>query len=239
MKKIWCIILSGIFILGTAAQKVIHDANVEVRTVSSFSAIKVSGGIDLYLSYGDEAVAVSAKETGYRAHIKTEVEGGVLKIWYEWKDGRNILISTNKGLKAYVSYKSLKALSASGGSDILVDGTVQATDLDLNISGGSDFKGAVNVSGLKVQASGGSDVDISGKAAAVNITVSGGSDLSGFGLQTENAKIQASGGSDVELQVAKEITASASGGSDVRYKGGASVTNVQSSGASSVKKVSR
>jgi len=46
------------------AQEVIVDPNAEARTLSgSFTAIKVSGGIDIYLSQSDnEAVAVSASE---------------------------------------------------------------------------------------------------------------------------------------------------------------------------------
>jgi ribosomal protein S6E (S10) len=235
-------ILFSLLLLTTAtlnAQKVIHDANVEVRPVQSFHAVHVSHGIDLYLSSGDEAVAVSAKSLDFRQHIKTEVKDGVLKIWYEWLDGKNFTIGNNKGLKAYVSYKTLNALSGSGGSDITVDGTIKTASLAINISGGSDFEGGVAVKDLTVSASGGSDIKINGSATTVSIDVSGGSDFSGFNMVTETADIEASGGSDVEIMVTKEVTANASGGSDVRYRGTASGTGIKSSGSSSIKKVSR
>ena len=239
MKKILFLASIVVAAFSTEAQKTIHDPNVEIRPTKSFHAVKVSGGIDLYISQGDEAVAVSAKDVEYRSHIKTEVTDGVLKIWYEWKDGRNILVGSNKQLKAYVSYKTLDALSASGGSDINVDGAIRSGKLALNVSGGSDFKGQVEVQDLKVDASGGSDVTISGKTEALDIDASGGSDVSGFDLFAQTANISASGGCDVEITVAKDIAARASGGSDIRYRGAAAVTQTSASGSSSVKKVGK
>ncbi len=239
MKKIFfsCLFASAVFTV--AAQKIINDPNAEVRSAKGFHAIKVSGGIDLYLSQGDEAIAVSAKDAETARHIKTEVDNGVLKIWYDWKDGKNFIIGNNKQLKAYVSYKTLDALSGSGGSDIIVDGSIQSNSLSLNISGGSDFNGKVSVKDLNVDASGGSDVDISGKATNVVVDASGGSDFNGFELITDAASVEASGGCDVEITVNKDLNANASGGSDVRYKGNASVNKTSSSGSSSVKKVGK
>src|SRR5213075_1215330 len=90
MKKFIALsLVTGLAIAGLA-QKTIHDANAEKRTVSSFHAIQVSGGVDLYLSQGSEAVAVSASETKYRDRIHTEVKNGVLKIWYENLSNINI-----------------------------------------------------------------------------------------------------------------------------------------------------
>ena len=239
MKKYFLLSILFVSALAINAQKIINDANAERRPVKSFHAVKVSGGIDLYISEGDEAIAVSARDAETRNYIKTEVVDGVLKIWFEWKNGRNIFMSTNKQLKAYVSYKKLDALSASGGCDIIVDGTITQSSLSINISGGSDFKGKVAVQDLKVESSGGSDVDISGKASRLSAEVSGGSDLNGYDLVTETTSVEASGGSDVEITVNKELNARASGGSDVFYRGSASVSEVKSSGSSSVKKTGR
>jgi len=239
MKKYFLLSILFVSALAINAQKIINDANAERRPVKSFHAVKVSGGIDLYISEGDEAIAVSARDAETRNYIKTEVVDGVLKIWFEWKNGKNIFMSTNKQLKAYVSYKKLDALSASGGCDIIVDGTITQSSLSINISGGSDFKGKVAVQDLKVESSGGSDVDISGKASRLSAEVSGGSDLNGYDLVTETTSVEASGGSDVEITVNKELNARASGGSDVFYRGSASVSEVKSSGSSSVKKTGR
>jgi len=236
MKKILLLLFISCSLM-VQAQKTIYDANAETRSVKGYKAIRVSHGIDLHISYGEEMVAVSAKDTEFRDRIKTEVENGVLKIWYEWKEGKNILMASNKALKAYVSYKQLESLSASGGSDIFVDGSITVNSLSLHVSGGSDFKGSVSVQDLKVNASGGSDISISGKANNISVSASGGSDFNGYELISDVATINASGGSDVKITVNKDLDARASGGSDIFYKGGASVKDTRSSGSSSVKRI--
>ena len=140
-----------------SAQKTVYDANAVLREGKGYEAIEISDGIDLFVSYGDEAIAVSASEVKYRDKIKTIVENGVLKISY---DEKGISWNSKRNLKAYVSFKKLTALAASGGSDINVEGSIKADELAIHISGGCDFKGKVEVKKLDVDQSGGSDVNI-------------------------------------------------------------------------------
>ncbi|MDB5251258.1 MAG: hypothetical protein JWP27_427 [Flaviaesturariibacter sp.] len=234
MKKLSLLVLLSAFAFAAGAQKTINDPNAEVRAVGSFHAIRVSSGIDLYLSQGDEAVAVSAKDAATTKQIKVEVENGVLKIGFDWKD--RMVFSNGKQLKAYVSYKQIDLLSASGGSDVMVDGTVKAPNLTINLSGGSDFKGRVESQTLRIDASGGSDLNIAGTTGSVKIDASGGSDVHGYDLVADSCSADASGGSDIHVTVNKDLRAEASGGSDVFYKGSATSINVSKSGGGSVKK---
>src|SRR4030095_719094 len=237
MQKILSLLVLTALITTASAQKTISDANAQKRNVSGFHAIEVSGGIDLYLSQGDEAVAISASKDEYRDKIITEVKDGVLKIWFDWKS--NVRIDwSNRKLKAYVSFKNLDGLEASGGSDVIVDGTIKTAKLNMEISGGSDFKGKVESDDLKINAMGGSDVNISGKAAKLTIDASGGSDFSGYDFAADICNVDASGGSDVHVTVNKELTANASGGSDVYYKGSGLIRDLKTGGGS-IKKVSK
>jgi Putative auto-transporter adhesin, head GIN domain len=237
MRKLFVLVGLLAFNVFSYAQQIINDPNTEKRNVTGFHSIDVSGGIDLYLSQGQEAVAVSAAEPKFREKIKTEVKNGVLKIWYEYNSNMRLDWS-NRKLKAYVSFKELDMLKGSGGSDIKVAGTLNVPDLSLDISGGSDFEGKVNLNELRVDASGGSDVDISGTAKNLHIDASGGSDFKGYELVTDNCTVDASGGSDVYITVNKELTAESSGGSDIHYKGNGMIKNVKSSN-SSIKKVGK
>jgi hypothetical protein len=237
MKKLLFSLLVTGLITTASAQKTINDANAEKRNVSDFHAIEVGGGIDLYLSQGEEAVAVSASKNEYRAKIKTEVKNGVLKIWYEWNSNLRFDWSNHK-LKAYVSFKDIDRLEGSGGSDISVDGSIKVAKLAMEVSGGSDFDGKVETGELNIQASGGSDVRISGKADRLIIDASGGSDFKGYDLASDICNVEASGGSDIQVTVNKELSANASGGSDVYYKGTGLIRDLKTSG-SSIKKVSK
>lgn len=221
----------------TPAQQ-INDPNAEVRNVGSFTSVSVSSGIDLFLTPGnEETVVVSAADEKYRDRIKTEVKDGHLKIYIEWKS--NIQIgwnSSKKALKAYVSFKTLKSISASGGSDVsIVSGSVKNNDLDINLSGGSDFNGSIDVEQLKLNQSGGSDCDLRGSATSAKVSISGGSDLDAYGLSVTTCELTASGGSDARVNVSSKLNATASGGSDVDVKGNCELAK-STSGGSSVKK---
>src|SRR5690348_11238215 len=145
MKKLLLLMLVGFIAVAGYSQKEINDPNAQVRNVSGFHAIRVSDAIDLYLSQGnDEVVVVSAVHTKYRERIKTEVENGVLTISYE-HDGWHWWNSGNKEMKAYVSFKQLDKLTAVGACDVKVTGVIKSENLDISISGASDFKGDVDV----------------------------------------------------------------------------------------------
>jgi len=80
MRKVFISVLLAGFSMAALAQKIINDPNAEKRNVSNFHGVEISGGIDLYLSQGEETVAVSASEAKFRDKIRTEVKNGVLKI---------------------------------------------------------------------------------------------------------------------------------------------------------------
>lgn len=230
-------LMAGLLVAGNllAQKTIINDPNVEERQAKDFHAIEISHAIDLYLSQDDqEKVAVSAKEIKYRDRIRTEVKNGVLKIWYDnegrrWEHG-------DKKLKAYVSFKTLDKLDASGASNVWVDGTIAGENLDLRLSGASDFKGAVQLKELNIDQSGASDVAISGRAGKLTIEASGASDVKGYELVTDNCSVHASGASDIRISVNKELNAHASGASSIYYKGEAVIRELHSNGASSVSK---
>ena len=212
---------------------VIKDANAEKRSVTGFHAISISSGIDLYFSQGEEGVVVSAANTSDRERIVTEVSDGVLRIYIK-PDSWHWNTHGDRKLRAYVSCRTLDALTASGGSDIFIKDNLSGEKLHMNLSGGSDLKGKISVSDLSITQSGGSDSYITGTVSKLSVNASGGSDFHGYDLQAEDCTIMASGGSDVHLTANKELSVNASGGSDVYYKGSAVIRDQHSSGSSSI-----
>jgi hypothetical protein len=215
------------------SQDVVNDKNAEKRNVSGFHGITIASGIDLYFNQGEEAVAVSAADISDRDRIKTEVSNGVLKIYLDTK-GFHWGMRGDRKMRAYVSCKVLDRLEASGGSDVYIKDGLKSENLDMHLSGGSDFKGKLTVGRLSIEQSGGSDSFISGTATDLSVNVSGGSDLNGYDLAVDLCRVDASGGSDIHITANKELTVEASGGSDVYYKGAAVIKAQQTSGSSSV-----
>ncbi|MCC7401823.1 MAG: DUF2807 domain-containing protein [Chitinophagaceae bacterium] len=238
MKKILGLIFATAIFSIASAQKVINDVNAEKRNVSGFHGISVSGGMDLYLSQGDEALAVSASEAKYRDRIKTEVKDGILNIWYE--NNNNVRIDWgNRKLKVYISYKDLDQIKASGACDLLVIGDMKADDLRIDLSGASDLKGGKLVAkNLEIRLSGASDLKMSGNAEKVKVDASGASDFKAYEFTADFCAVQATGASSIHITVNKEISIKASGASDVFYKGEAIIRDLKISGASNVSKKS-
>lgn len=237
MKKLLSLLLASSLMLAASAQKaVINDANAEKRSIASFSGITVSNGIDIYLSQGDEeGLVVSASETKYRDKIKAEVKDGILTIWYD--HGSNISWGiSNKKTKAYISFKNINSLKASGASDVIVTGTLKLPELNLHLSGASDMKGQVDIGSLTADISGASDMSVSGRIENLKIDASGASDLKNYGLVVQTCDADASGASDIKITVEKELSATASGASDIIIRGNAVIKKMKQSGASTVRK---
>ena len=232
MKKIFSFLILVMTVGFSFAQKeVIRDAHAEPRT-GSFHAIEISNAFDLYLSQGDKcAVAISASGAEYRDRIRTEVSNGILKIGYE--DNRRFR-TKGRNLKAYVSFKELDRLSASGACDLKISGIIKSDELSVSLSGASDLKGAVNVGSLTIDLSGASDVEVNGNAISLKVKASGASEFKGFDFRTDNCNASASGASDIHVTVNKELNAYASGASGIAYRGNGTVRGIKSSGSSHI-----
>ena len=235
MSKVLAFMVGCLLVMNVRAQEtVIQDPNAELRPVKGFHGVRVSSAINLYLTQGpEEKVVVSAKDVKTRERIKTEVVDGILIIrvegsWKWWHMG-------NTKMKAYVSFTSLDEIAASGASDVYVDGVITGDKLTLNLSGASDFKGAIKVGQLSVDQTGASDSHLAGQVGGMaTIRLSGASEVKGYDLIVETCSAHASGASDVQITVNKELEADCSGASGVYYKGSGVLRESHSSGASNV-----
>ena len=205
-------------------------------SAKSFNEITVSSGIDLYLTQSaTESVTIKGNEELLK-DVVVEQKSGLLII--KFKDGVSwSRMFKNESIKAYVNFKNIKALIASGGSDVFTQNNLKADALKLIASGGSDLKLTLAVKDLSLTVSGGSDAELKGSGENLIATASGGSDIDAFAYLVNNAKIAASGGSDANVYVNKALEASASDGSDVSYKGNASLKKTSSSKSGDVRRV--
>jgi hypothetical protein len=232
MKRIVVIVWALLLSAGVYAQPVVSDPNIQLREAKNFHAISVSSAFDVYLTQDkEEKVAVSASETKYLEYIKVEVRNGVLEIGWDHKGKWN---NGNKKLKAYISFKIIDKLKASGACNVSIIGVLKADDLLVDLSGASDLKGKMDTKKLTFDISGASDSKISGVAVSLDIDASGASKFKGFDLATDYCSIRASGASDIKITVNKELSATASGASDIDYKGAGVIRDIKTSGASSI-----
>ncbi|MEO5648656.1 MAG: head GIN domain-containing protein [Ginsengibacter sp.] len=231
MKYIFAFLFTA-FLSQSFAQTIINDKNAEIRNIGLFSGIKVSGGIDVYLSQGNEyALAVSASEDKYRDNIKAEINNGILTLSYA---GGSLRFSENRNLRAYISFKTLASIEGSGACDFKFSETFKANSLRLKLSGACEIKGSIDINNLDVNVSGASTIKVNGSVQNMKIDASGASDIKNYDLVADNCIANLSGASDVKLTVNKSVSVKASGASTFNYKGSPDIREVNTSGASSV-----
>jgi hypothetical protein len=238
MNKLLFSIFTFISFCGSAQQKaVINDANAQKRTITAgFSGITVSDGIDLYLTQSNEAsVAVSAAEEKYLERFKTEVENGILKIYYDskginWKQGKK------KNLKAYVSFRALNKLNASGGSEIEIIGSMQVKEIEIKCTSGARMEGKIDATDVVVDQNSGSTIELNGNCNKVKVEVSSGAVFKGFDLVTDYCDAKATSGGGIRITIIKELEAKANTGGGIKYRGDGVIKNVNVNSGGTVKK---
>jgi hypothetical protein len=236
---------------------VIYDENVQVRKLPNFTSIRVSNAIELFISQSNKTeVAVSASSDEYKNRIITEVVGGTLIIrmadnysrWWKWG-------SQDYRIKAYVSVNELYAITGSGATNIKIVNGINAEKLKINLSGASDFKGdikagtlltelsgasnfkaSVQANALSVKGSGACDIEVAGSGDDLILDVSGASSVKMYDYLVKGASVDASGASSVKINVSGILKVHATGASSIDYKGTATIKDMHSSGASSVKR---
>lgn len=230
------LIKSSVFLFMVVTSYMSKAQETRNYNVKNFNSIGISSGIDLYLTQGNsESVSIKSDAETLK-DIVVEQNGENISI--KFRDGFKWSgVFKNRVIKAYVNFKTLNTLAASGGSDVFTQNQIKTDKLAIRSSGGSDLKLTVVCSELSIQSSGGSDLNLKGKAENMTIQSSGGSDIHAYELITDYAKVQASGGSDVSIYVNKGLEAAASGGGDVSYKGSASLKKTSNSKSGDVNHV--
>jgi hypothetical protein len=206
----------------------------QTRQVGTFSGIQINGALTATIRQGSETSVVVETDEDLQGKIITEVERGVLKIHrdkkFNWKD------FNNKKVKIWIVCPELTSLEVHGASEVKGESAFVANEFKLTVSGASNVTLGLSTKELRAQASGASSIRLIGRADRQQINLSGASSFQGYDLESKHTEVKASGASSAKVQVSEELEAQVSGASGLRYKGSPRVRNVQSSGASSIKK---
>lgn len=200
----------------------------ENRNLKNFSEIKVSTGIDLYITMGNNEGVKVVAEDDIIDNLITEVKGDVLHIYMKRNNWFNFGVF-NQTRKAYVTVKNLEAIDASSGSDVKSENTLEGESIHVNASSGSDVELDLVYKNIKLDISSGSDAKLRGRAKTFEARASSGSDISARNLETAICNVRVSSGSDASVHVTDELYARASSGSDVYYTGNPGIRDTDES----------
>ena len=208
------------------------NVTTEERPVDSdFDQVKGSAGIDVYLTEGDELKIVVEADDNLIPLIETKIQDGKLKITTTESIGRA------KAKKVHVTYKTLTAVYASSGADVIGNSVIKSEILTLDCSSGADLEVDIIAKEVYADVSSGAEMKISGRAVNLTASASSGSDLKAKDLEVKSCKARASSGADIVVNVKEEIDGTASSGGDIRYYGDPTAVRVKDGASGSIRKM--
>lgn len=205
------------------------DVVSKARKTGSFTGIKVSSGIDVYLKQGNNiSVEVEADENLHE-YILTEVKGDVLHVYV---DRVNIRQAERK--RVYVTMDEIESIATSSAGDVTGETPIKAENLELSASSAGNITLDVTADEIEVDISSSGDITLSGEARLLDASLSSAGDLNAFKLNVREAEVSASSAGDADVSVSEKLTARSSSAGDINYMGNPKYVDAHSSSAGSI-----
>lgn len=232
-------IIAVLFIAGFSLSMVSNHSAYQDKTerkLPSFSALNLALSADVILSQGaTQKVEIQASEKLQKL-IETEVKDGELKI--KWAD-RFFNNTYGEKVKIYITMVDINALRISGSGDIIADGSIKTSNIQLSISGSGKISlNELASANINASISGSASITIGGSSPAQKLAVgiSGSGDFIASDLPVKDVEVSVSGSGDCKLFATENLKARIAGSGNVYYKGNA-VIDAKVSGSGSVQHV--
>ncbi|MUU77582.1 head GIN domain-containing protein [Winogradskyella endarachnes] len=216
--------------LGTGIDGNGNVINVDRSISSDFENIKVSQGLDLYITQTDNVALTIEADENLMDLIMTDVENGTLRIYTT----ENIRRATSR--KILLNVEHISSIKATSGSDVFSTNTIVAENLQLNCTSGADIKLAVKTNFLECSSTSGSDIKLSGITNNFKASATGGSDINASDLKAKSSNAKATSGADISLNTSESLIAKATSGGDIRYSGNPEKVEKSDTSAGSIRK---
>lgn len=205
-----------------------HNVVKEERKAGTFDEIKVSSGIDVYLTQGSrESITVEADENLHE-YIMTEIRNGELNVYTE------VLIRDAERKRVYVTMRNIESVKTTSAGDIVGQNPVKAEKLEISASSAGSINLEVDAGEVEVYISSSGDVTLSGQADYLDASLSSAGDLNAFDLQVKEAEVSASSAGDADVSVTDKIFARASSAGEITYQGSPKYVDTHSSSAGGI-----
>lgn len=202
----------------------------ENRTTEAFDEIKVSRGMNVYISLGNETKVVVRADENLLDIIETEVIGNVLKV------STDANIRKAKEKKVFITTPNLKVVEAFAGSNVFSENTLETDELEVSASAGANIKLEINSGSTTTTASAGSNIKLEGKSESLYAKASSGSNIKAENLKTNKCTAKVSSGANIWVSAKNNFKGNASSGGNIFYYGNPSNTDInRSSGGNVIK----
>ncbi|MBQ0733127.1 head GIN domain-containing protein [Aquimarina celericrescens] len=210
------------------------DMVTKNRSTSDYDEVKVKGNLDVSLVSGSEGQISIEGESNLIEHIRTEVEGDVLKIYVE----KEYWLKPSKGKKLLVTvpFEDLTKVTLAGSGDINSSDVIKASNFKTGISGSGDIKLIIDAQNSEGYVTGSGDLTLSGTSNNFDCKVTGSGDLMAFGLNSKEVIASITGSGDIEVTATSSIKARITGSGDINYKGNPEREDKKVSGSGDIRR---
>jgi hypothetical protein len=196
------------------------NVKAEVRQVSGFTTVKLSGVGSLEIAQtGTEGLSISA-EDNLLPLINTNVQGGVLDIHTQ----ANTSLQPTKPIIYLLSVKDLTTISLSGAGSVSTQ-QFKTSALTVDLSGAGDMNlTGLQLGSLSVRLSGAGNMSVGGTTTSQDVNASGVGAYKGDQLASITAKVTLSGVGNAAVRVSQSLDITINGVGGLTYYGNPTVT---------------
>jgi hypothetical protein len=236
MKKMLCLLFAAITLAGFGQeQKIVGNGTVgkEVRPISGFTGVIVSGSINVDLAYGDSKNITVEGDENVLPFVETVVENGNLVV--RTKDKVGIRAKNKLIVRAFLT--KVSKLRVAGSGNITGNGDFSNdSKTDISVSGSGNINvGMKSFSETKINISGSGNVTLRGKSTNnIDATISGSGNIDCTEITCDEVLAKVSGSGNIRVNANKSIDAKVSGSGNIYYKGAATNINLKSSGSGKI-----
>ncbi len=202
----------------------------ETRNIRNFNELKVSSGIDVFITQSDKLSLRLEADENLLEHIKTEVTDGQLNIYTD------VNIRMAKSKKVYLGYEELQSIHVSSAGDVKGTNTLHTGDLELKLSSAGDIRLEVIADEIDIHISSSGNATLEGKTGNLKARLSSAGDLYAFELKASKADVSASSSGDARIWVTDEARLRCNSAGDIVYRGDPKILESSTSSGGDIRK---
>ena len=242
MKKTIIIVIAIVVVVAAVATVIalrgwpgglVGSGNLETEEYpfTDFTEVEIGSAFDFEIDQASSYSVSITADDNIIDHVQVSQVGQTLKIGFG-------LLRPIGGvtLRASVTMPQLSALTASGATRGMVSGFSSTEDLNVAVSGASRVTGDITAGNVQFGISGASTIQLEGSADNMDATASGASHLNLDDFVVNNADDNLSGASSGTVNLDGRLDANLSGASNLWYIGEPAMGDIDTSGASAVRK---
>lgn len=217
----------------TGCEAVTGSGNLATRTFdfTHFTKVETEKGFQLELTESSTFSVEVTADDNVLEHIKVDKPGETLKVSLQWNRSYRSVT-----LRVKVTMPDLHGIKLATGSQADIYGFSSSNDFTAIVSNGSELTGSIEAGDVDISLSEGSDATLAGSCDNLVVKSSDGSQLKMESFHADNADISISEGGSAIIHVSGTLDVDLSSGSTVIYTGEPTMGDINVTGGSEVRK---